>query len=479
MESRLHVLVVDDEETMRDACQQTLVRDHCAVHLAGGGEEALAELAERRFDVVILDLRMPGIDGMDLLSRIRAEHPQTAVVVITGYATVESAVEAMRAGAADFVPKPFTPVTLRMIVRRAALERRQASENLRLKRVLRETNGLRPIIGKTPEMQAIFDLIRRVAPTDSTVLITGESGTGKELVARAIHRHSRRADGPFVVVDCGTLIGTLFESEVFGHVKGSFTGATATTHGRAELADGGTLFLDEVGSLDLNLQAKLLRVIQEREFMRVGSNQVIGVDVRIIAATNTDLLDAVAAGRFREDLFYRLSVVPVVLPPLRQRRDDIPALVEHFLKVQSAQRGKRVTGLQPEAMARLMQHDWPGNVRELANVIERAVVLAQGDEIMPDDLLYGRGRGFPSGRPPVAARDPRSADERAATWGRPDAVRTADRLTLADVERLHIEAVMRAVGGNRSKAAECLGIDRKTLWRKLRQRGRKAERPSG
>ena len=456
-----HILIVDDEADMRDACRQALQRDRCAVREASDGSAALVALAQRRFDVVLLDLKMPGMDGMEALAHIRAQYPETAVVVITGFATIESAVEAMRAGAVDFVPKPFTPAALRMIVRRAADGQRQAQENVRLKRVLRERDAAPRIIGKTPQMQAIFDLIRRVAPTDSTVLITGESGTGKELVARAIHEHSLRAGGPFVVVDCGTLVGTLFESELFGHVRGSFTGATATTHGRVELASGGTLFLDEVASIDLNLQGKLLRLLQEREFTRVGSNQVISVDVRIVAATNTDLLEAVPAGRFREDLFYRLSVVPIILPPLRARREDIPALAEHFLRLHARRRGRQVAGISPAAAELLIEHDWPGNVRELENVIERAVVLTEGDQVVPSDLLYYSGRSAGQVRGAAGA-----------------GLVPAD-LTLAEVERLHIQRVLREENGNRARAARRLAIDRKTLWRKLKDYGQDAPPESG
>jgi len=456
-----HILVVDDEPAMRDACRQTLARDGYTVQEAPDGKSALKELASRRFDAVLLDLKMPGMNGLELLKRVRKEHPGTVPLVITGFATVESAVEAMRAGAADFVPKPFTPEHLRLILRRALDGRALQRENVRLKRALRACEDERPIVGDSPPMTAIKDLIRRVAPTDSTVLITGESGTGKELVARAIHQASARAAAPFVVVDCGTLVGTLFESELFGHVKGSFTGATATTHGRVELADGGTLFLDEVGGLDLTLQAKLLRLIQEREFTRVGSNQVIRVDVRIVAATNTDLLEQIEAGRFREDLFYRLSVVPLTLPPLRQRRADIPALAGHFLCRHSAARGKAVTRFNPDAMAMLEQHAWPGNVRELENVIERAVIMTEGSDIVPADLLYYPGGSETGG------------ERRAESESIPVS------LSLAEVERLHIERVLRQAGGNRAEAARRLGIDRKTLWRRLRRYGHSAHQDRG
>jgi DNA-binding NtrC family response regulator len=295
-------------------------------------------------------------------------------------------------------------------------------------------------------MKEIFGLIGRVGPTDSTVLVMGESGTGKELVARALHAHSRRATGPFVVVDCATLVGSLFENELFGHARGSFTGAVSTTHGRFELADGGTLFLDEVGCIEPGMQQKLLRVLEQRTFTRVGSNQVISIDVRVVAATNMDLAKSVAAGAFREDLFYRLSVFPITLPPLRERRADIPLLAEHFLFLHSARRDKQVTGISEEALDSLMEYDWPGNVRQLSNVIERGVILAEGDTILVEHLL-----NLASGHRTSVSR-----------WG-------GTPLPLEEVERRHIEYVLRRTDGNRSQAAELLGIDRKTLWRKLRQ----------
>jgi len=455
-DARHRLLIVDDEEAVREACRSTLEREPLAVCEADSGAQALALLARRQFDVVILDLKMPGIDGMEVLSRIKAEHPHTAVVVITGYATVESAVDAMKRGADDFLPKPFTPESLRIIVRRCVSGAELVRENRSLKYQLSTRNGGARLVGDSPQMKAIHDLIRRVAPTDATVLITGESGTGKELVARAVHQHSGRASKPFVVVDCTTLVGTLFESELFGHVKGAFTGASATTHGRAEMADGGTLFFDEISSIDLPLQGKLLRLIQEREFTRVGSNQVVSVDVRIVAATNRNLLKDIEEGRFREDLYYRLIVVPIVLPPLRQRREDIPALGHYFLERHNRGRGRDVKRISPQAMEILMALPWSGNVRELENAVERAVVLTDGDEIVPSDLLW-------YGANPEAG----SAADEGPVSGVP-------MLTLDEMERRHIHRTLRHLGGNRARAAQCLGIDRKTLWRKLRRYGQAA-----
>ena len=456
--TRHSLLIVDDEEPVREACRSTLAGEPLTLTQADSGDRALEMIAARRFDVVILDLKMPGVDGLQVLSRIKADHPHTAVVVITGYATVESAVDAMKRGAVDFLPKPFTPEALRLIVRRCLNGTDLAKENRILRYQLGARNGEPRLVGDSPQMEAIHDLIRRVGPTDATVLITGESGTGKELVSRAIHEHSSRARRPFVVADCTTLVGTLFESELFGHVKGAFTGASATTHGRAEMADGGTLFLDEISSIEMPLQAKLLRLIQQREFTRVGSNQVIPVDVRIIAATNTNLLKEIEDGRFREDLYYRLSVLPIVLPPLRQRLEDIPALCTYFLDRHNKARGKAVKRVTPDAMNILARQPWTGNVRELENAIERAVVLTDGDEITPVDLLWYGAH--------TAIQTPDQAQSPSEEW--------APVVTLAEVERKHIQSVLRQVGGNRARAAACLGIDRKTLWRKLRRYGQHA-----
>jgi len=450
MNNGTHVLVADDEPTMRDACKQSLAKIGLVVSEAEDGDAALELIGQRAFDLIILDLKMPGTPGMEVLSTIKSQNPDVPVIIITGYATVESAVEAMRRGADDFLPKPFTPETFRLIVTRVLGHTRLARENQYLKHALGQDPERYTIVGQSKEIRGVRDLIRRVAPTDSTVLISGESGTGKELVARSIHRHSRRAGKPFVVVDCCTLVGTLFESELFGHVKGSFTGATATTHGRFELANGGTLFFDEIGNISTETQAKLLRVIQEREFARVGSSQTVRVDIRLVAATNKDLLKAIHDGSFREDLYYRLSVVPIVVPPLRHHREDIPALANFFIRRYARERKKEVKSISPASVDVLVKNKWPGNVRELENAIERAVILTESDTIQPADLLQYDYRTAMRSEQEGAGSDADDGD-----------------LTLAEVEKRHVEHILRRTGGNRGLAARRLGIDRKTLWRKI------------
>jgi len=443
-----NILVMDDEETMRDSCQQALSRDGNKVAVAEDGVKGLALLERESFDLVILDLKMPGLSGMEVLKKIKEDNPEATVIVITGYATVESAVEAMKRGAYDFIPKPFTPDSLRAIVKRALDRRELALENVLLRSELKASFGPEVIIGQSESMKKVEELVRKVGPTDTTVLISGESGTGKELVARAIHCHSNRRDKPFVAVDCGSLVENLFESELFGHVKGSFTGATATKYGRFELANGGTLFFDEIGNISINIQTKLLRVLQEREITKVGSSQVIKVDVRIVAATNKDLQKAVKTETFREDLFYRLSVVPITLPPLRERRNDIPLLANHFLKKYNRKRRKDIRAISGRAMKALVQYDWPGNVRELENAIERAVVLAENNVVRPSDLLYYG----------LSVETPSSSD-------------TGEAKRLIDVEREHIAKTLKIFNGHKGKTAEWLGIDRKTLRTKLRRYG--------
>ncbi|KPK70098.1 hypothetical protein AMJ82_03995 [candidate division TA06 bacterium SM23_40] len=442
-----NVLVIDDEQVIRDSCQQILSRDGYAVKVAEDGNVGLAMMEKQAFDLVVLDLKMPGLDGMEVLKTIRADDPSAIVLVITGYATVESAVEAMKSGAYDFIPKPFTPDNLRAIVKRALERRRLILNNIYLAEELKSTIGEAVLIGKGKAMEEIDALVKKVGPTDSTVLIYGESGTGKELVARALHRNSPRSPRPFVVVDCGSLVESLFESELFGHTKGSFTGATTTKYGRFEVANGGTIFFDEIGNISLSVQAKLLRAIQEREIVRVGSTQVLRVDVRIIAATNRDLASTVRTGSFREDLFYRLSVVPIELPPLRERKEDIPLLADYFLKMYNRERKKNILGITDEAMERLARYEWPGNVRELENAIERAVVLAEGDVIEPKDLLYYGLR--------VDQEDDGAPEQK----------------TLADVEREHIERTLTAFEGHKGRTAEALNIDRKTLRQKMKKYG--------
>ena len=447
MNNHARILIVDDEQAMREACREVLAPEGFILSEASSGEGALDIIGRQSFDLMILDLKMPRMDGMDILQRVQKESPGTATVVITGYPSIDTAVEAMRLGAADFLPKPFTPDVLRLTVRRVLNGARMARENQLLWSQLEECRGRNyDLIGESAAMQQIHDLVQRVGPTDSTVLITGESGTGKELIARAIRDHSPRRDKPFVTVDCGALVGTLFESELFGHIKGSFTGATSMKHGRFELANGGMIFFDEIANVSPDIQVKLLRVIQEREFTRVGATQVIPIDVRILAATNRNLPDEIREGRFREDLFYRLCVVPIILPPLRQRREDIPLLAEHFLHKHSGRRGSRIRGFSNEALDVLVKHDWPGNVRELENAIERAIILARGDVITPADLVY-----YGPLMKPEATLD--------------------DLSPLVNVEKEHIARALRYHAGNRTAAAKTLGIDRKTLWRKIQAYG--------
>ncbi len=443
MFGQARILVIDDEESMRDSCRQALARKASRVEVAGDGQTGLDILAKESFDLVLLDLKMPGLSGMEVLEEIKQAYPEIVVVVITGYATVESAVEAMKRGAYDFLPKPFTPETLRTIVDRALDRRGLALENILLRNELEASAGSEVIIGQSQPMKAVEEIVRKVSPTDTTVLICGESGTGKELVARAIHRHSDRKDKPFVVVDCGSLVESLFESELFGHVKGSFTSATATKYGRLELANGGTVFFDEIGNISMNVQTRLLRVLQEREITKVGSSQVIKVDVRVVAATNRNLQQATQEGTFREDLFYRLSVVPIMLPPLRERRDDIPPLASYFLKKYNQKRKKNVRSISAQAMKALVEYDWPGNVRELENAIERAVVLTENDIVEPSDLLY---YGLNVAVPESDADRPQR---------------------LVDVEREHIARILKMFHGHKGKTAKWLGIDRKTLRSKL------------
>ena len=436
------ILVIDDEESIRIGCVQALTSEGYKARSAENGVLGLEMSQRESFDVVILDLKMPGMDGMEVLEKLKEYDPGAVVVVITGYASIESAVETMKRGAYDFLPKPFTPEALLAIVERAADRKRLALENVCLRLELDERMGPDAILGRSPAMVKVAELVRKVAPTDCTVLIRGETGVGKELVAKAIHRHGGRRDKPFVVVDCGALVETLFESELFGHVKGSFTGAIATTHGKFELANGGTVFLDEIANVGPNVQAKLLRIIQEREIVKVGGSQRVEVDVRIVAATNKDLTEEMSEGRFREELFYRINVVPIHLPPLRDRREDIPILAEYFLKRFSEKRKRSVTGISAEAMRSLEAYDWPGNVRELEHAIERAVVMADGDIIQPGDLLYyGLGRAGASATP---------------AGGR-----------LAEMEKREIADALRQLNGHKGKAAEYLGINRKTLREKI------------
>lgn len=446
--SQLRILIVDDEQIIRDGFSRVLLKEGYLVETVSSGRLALEKIAEEPFDLVLLDLKMPGLDGMETLREIKAKDPDIICIMITGYPTIESAVKAVKSGAYDYLTKPCSPDELRVVVVRAAERRRFFFENEQLRRRLEASLLSEPLVGESKAMQRVIEIIHKVAPTESTVLITGESGTGKELVAQAIHQLSARRDKEFVPVDCNALVDTLLESELFGHVKGSFTGAVRNKHGLLELANGGTFFFDEVGNLSLNTQAKLLRVIQEREYKPVGGTQRIKVDVRIIAATNQNLREAIAQKTFREDLFYRLSVVPIQIPPLRDRKEDIPLLIAYFIKRFNRQRKKAVTGITPAALEMLMKHNWPGNVRELENAIERAMILEEGKEISPQSLM-----GFFS--MPFADRPPLPPPPRL--------------ISLQDVEKEHIAFVLKETRGHKSEAARILGIDRKTLYQKVQK----------
>jgi len=385
--SNPRILVVDDEMIVCESCKRILEEEGYEVGFALNGKEAFEKMKEDPFNIVITDLKMPEIDGMEVLRTLQKEYPDTVVIMITGFSTVETAVEAMKLGAFDYIPKPFTPDEVSIVVKKAIEQKRLLLENIYLRQELQEKYGFHNIVGKSKKMQEIFRIIAKVAPTDSTVLIYGQSGTGKELIARAVHFNSPRRDKQFVPVDCAVLSENLLESELFGHVKGSFTGAISTKPGLFEVADGGTIFLDEVGNISLSIQAKLLRVLQEREFTPVGGTKAKKVDIRLVAATNKDLEKMIKEETFREDLYYRLNFVPIYLPPLKERQEDIPLLAIHFLKKYSEEMGKMIKGFTPEAMEELMRYPWPGNVRELENVVGRTVVMIDEEMVRPEHLI--------------------------------------------------------------------------------------------
>jgi two-component system response regulator HydG len=440
------ILIVDDEPAARMTLSILLrKRGHCVVQ-AEGAKAAAKTLAEMAFDLVVTDLRMPDGDGLEVLRAARGHCPEASVILLTAYAGWESAKEAMRLGAFDYFEKGKEPDEFLHRVDKALEEKGLRRENENLRRQVRERYSLPGIIGHSKEMQQALDLVMRVAPTDATILIQGESGTGKEVIAKAIHHTSPRTQLPFVAVNCGALPEPLLESEIFGHVKGAFTGATAHKKGLFEEAHGGTFFLDEIGDMPLSLQVKFLRVLQEGEIRRVGSNQATSVDVRVLAATNRDLGQLMQQGQFREDLYYRLNVIPLALPPLRERREDIPALAEHFLR-RFGDKQHRPLSLTANAVERLLRYPWPGNVRELENAMERTAILARNDLIGPDELPPHIASGTPLGPAPVLPREQ----------------------TLAEVEKSHILQTLERCGWNHSQAAEALGIGRTSLWRKLKE----------
>jgi len=393
------VLIIDDEAAIRESLQTLLELEGYAVGSAASGEEGIACLGERSFDLVLLDLALPDRNGMELLNEIHSLDPQLSIIMITAYGTVENAVRAMQAGAANFIQKPWDNEKLLADVRAAVARRRAEEENVQLKRALKQRYNFENIVGKSEPMLKIFDLVAQVAPSRSTVLLQGESGTGKEVIAKAIHLNSARRDHPFVPVNTGSMPPDLLESTLFGHVKGAFTSAIASKKGLFEIADRGTLFLDEIGNMSMDTQSKILRVLQDRKFMHLGGVHELQVDVRVIAATNVDLTQQVREGKFREDLFYRLNVITIDLPPLRQRKEDIPLLANFFLHRYSQENQRPIRRLTPEALRPLLTYSWPGNVRELENVIERAVVLSSDVNIGPGllpDLIVGRAAAFPA-----------------------------------------------------------------------------------
>jgi len=436
------ILIVDDELSVRDSLSKWFREEGYEVGAAENASDALTHLAEHPWDVALVDIKMRGTDGIELQRRMHEVDGNLIVIMMTGYASVETAVTALKNGAYDYVTKPLDPDEIAHLVKNALSHKRTQNENVLLREAVAEVSRPEEIVGQSRAIRQVFDAIETVGPTDATVLITGESGTGKELVARAVHAASPRRFHPLVVIHCGALTETLLESELFGHEKGAFTGAQYRKKGKFEIAEGGTVFLDEIGDISLKTQTDLLRVLQEREITRVGGNQIIKVDFRCIAATNKDLEKLIAEGKFRPDLFYRLNVFRIELPPLRDRREDIPPLVDHFVRKFSLAMNKRINRVSPAAMNRLQQQPWVGNVRELENAVERAMVVAREPELTEQDFIL-------------------KAEAASADAGK----------TLEDIERAHILRVLAECGGNQSRAAEVLDIDRVTLYHKLKKYG--------
>ena len=446
MKKTLTMLVADDDATHREVLRTLLEEWGYAVREAVDGEHAVALCREQSFDLVLMDVRMPKKSGLEALKEIKVHNPAVPVLIMTAFSDVAAAVEAIKSGAYDYLTKPLDFEKLKVVLRNVFAHVGLIRENATLSRSLAATEAQTGMVGRSESMRALWEMVRTIAPTDATVLITGESGTGKELVAKAVHAAGRRARGPFVAVNCAALTESLLASELFGHEKGAFTGADKKHEGHFLKADGGTIFLDEIGEMPLSMQVKLLRVIQEREVLSVGGNKAVPVDVRIIAATNRDLAREVAAGTFREDLYYRLNVVTLALPPLRERADDIPLLAQYFMARFADKNNKKIKGFTPGAMDRLVRYAWPGNVRELENVIERASILLLGEHIsereLPERFAPARGDALT------------------------DAL-TTDCPTLEDVERAVILKTLKRFGGNKTEAAKALGITRKTLHAKL------------
>ena len=450
----MNVLVVDDEEVLRDVLSSLLKREGHRVRATSTAAAALSAFEDETFDVVLLDLMLPDRPGLEVLREIRRRDPGAVVVVITAYSSIENAILAMREGAFHYIPKPFQNEEVVLTVRKGGEQRRLAEENRRLHAELSQRRGLDRIVGKSSPMQKVFELIRMAAPSKSTILIEGESGTGKELVAKAIHQLSARSSNPFVTVNSGSMPADLLESNLFGHVRGAFTGAIAHKKGLFEVADGGTLFFDEIGTVSIDTQSKLLRVIQEREFMRVGATDTQKADVRILAATNSDLKRLVSEGKFREDLYYRLCVIRVALPPLRERKEDLPLLIDHFLRLYANENAKPIAGIEPDALRALYNHHWPGNVRELENAIERSVVLSGGPSIgidlLPDSVFAPEDS---SAAVPIPAEG------------------LSYREAVENFERRLVVSALKRAGGVQKKAAELLKTRPTTLHEIIKRLG--------
>jgi DNA-binding NtrC family response regulator len=445
------ILVIDDKDSMREMLTASLTSEGYDVEVAGSGDVGIAKSKEKHFDVILTDLKMPDISGMEVLTQVKEHDPETAVIVMTAYGTIETAVEAMKRGAFDFLQKPFDIDHLQMLVERALENQRLVAENLLLREELAESLGFAEIIGASEKMVEVSRLVQKVSPSDTAVLLTGESGTGKELFARAIHSLSGRKNKPYITINCAAIPGELLENELFGSERGAFTSSHARKMGKFEIADGGTVFLDEIGDLEFSLQAKLLRVLQEHSFERLGGNKPIEVDVRVIAATNQNLQEAIGKQKFREDLFYRLSVFPIHIPPLRERLDDIVPLANHFVEKYSRRMKKGEKSLSREAIVILERYHWPGNVRELENTIERSIILTEGKKIKPEHL---------------AIRLPSTEDIRLREGA---GLREVGQYAQAQAERGMILRVLGQTRGNKRKTAEILKIDYTTLFEKIKK----------
>ena len=447
MKPQWEILVVDDEEVMRESLAAWLREDGYGVETASSGREAIEKAGGKDFAIYFIDLKMPGgIDGIETMMEIRKMHTEAPIIIITAYATVDTAITAMKEGAQEYIVKPCNPEEISLLVSRIIKVKNLQRENTILRKKLTQQYSFQDIISKSPKMHAIFQLVQEIASLRSTVLIEGESGTGKELIARAIHFSGDRSAKPFIGVSCAALAETLLESELFGHEKGSFTGATSQKKGKFEMAAGGTIFLDEIGDISAKLQMDLLRVLQERSFYRVGGSEEIQVDVRVIAATNTSLQEAVASAKFRDDLFYRLNVINIHIPPLRERREDIPVLAHHFIERLSHELGKEVGDLTEGALKVLLDYNWPGNVRELENAVERAIITCRTRILTEDDfgfLNHGNGEK--------------------KKWAVPD------NISLEEMEKQLVSATLQRTKGNIKEAAEVLGIDRSTLYEKIKK----------